>query len=126
MRHLCYWIGFSRTQIRCHEPVHCIEKREIESAQNAGQRKRGKGNQKWRREGRNLREKDLGGDEVRTVRESSILGGQTGYVYSTAYREAIPEKAKLAGTGNSQVLVLQELKHEPALSSQHIGGYSCK
>ena len=54
------------------------------------------------------RENDLGGDEVRTVREGSfILGGQAGGVYSTAYREAIPETAKLAGTGNSQVLVLQ-------------------
>ena len=53
------------------------------------------------------REKDLGGDEVRTVRESSfILGGQAGGVYSTAYQEAIPETAKLTGSGNSQVLVL--------------------
>lgn len=42
------------------------------------------------------REKDLGRDEVRTVRESSfILGSQAGRVYSTAYREAIPETAKL-------------------------------
>lgn len=49
------------------------------------------------------REKDLGGDEVRTMRESScILGGQAGGVHNTAYREAIPETAKLAGTGNSQ------------------------
>jgi len=54
------------------------------------------------------REKDLGGDEVRTVREGSfILGGQAGGVYSTAYREAIPETAKLTGRGNSQVLILQ-------------------
>ena len=52
-------------------------------------------------------EKDVEGDEVRTVRESSfILGGQAGGVYSTAYREAIPETAKLTGRGNSQVLVL--------------------
>jgi len=49
----------------------------------------------------------LGGDEVRTVRESSfILGGQAGSVYSTAYQEDIPETIKLAGTENSQVLVL--------------------
>ena len=54
------------------------------------------------------REKDLGGDEVRTVREASfILEGQAGGVYGTAYRETIPETAKLTGTGNSQVLVLQ-------------------
>lgn len=54
------------------------------------------------------REKDLGGDEVRTVREGSfILGSQVGSVYSTAYQETIPETVKLAGTGNSQVLVLQ-------------------
>ena len=53
-------------------------------------------------------EKDVEGDKVRTVRESSfILGGQAGGVYSTAYREAIPETAKLTGTGNSQVLVLR-------------------
>ena len=55
------------------------------------------------------REKDLGGDEVRTVRESSfILGSQVGGVYSTVYQEAIPETVKLAGRGNSQVLVLQD------------------
>ena len=35
------------------------------------------------------REKDLGGDEVSTVREGSfILGSQAGGVYSTAYQEA--------------------------------------
>ena len=52
-------------------------------------------------------EKRLGGDEVRTVRESSfILGGQAGGVYNTAYQEAIPETAKLTRSGNSQILVL--------------------
>jgi len=45
--------------------------------------------------------------KVRTVREGSfILEGQAGGVYSTAYREAIPETAKLTIKGNSQVLVL--------------------
>ena len=47
------------------------------------------------------REEDLGGDEVRTVEGFFILGGQAGGVYSTAYREAIPETTKLTGTGNS-------------------------
>ena len=54
------------------------------------------------------REKDLGGDEVRTVREGSFIsGGQAGGVYSTAYQEAIPNIVKLTAEGNSQVLVLQ-------------------
>lgn len=35
------------------------------------------------------------------------IGGQAGSVYSTVYREAIPETAKLTETGDSQVLVLQ-------------------
>lgn len=53
------------------------------------------------------REKDLGRDEVRTVRESSfILGSQVGGVYSTAYQEAMPEMAKLTIKGNSQVPLL--------------------
>ena len=53
------------------------------------------------------KKKDLGGNEVRTVREGSFILGRPGGVYSTAYQEAIPETARLARTGNSQVLVLQ-------------------
>lgn len=34
------------------------------------------------------------------------IGGQAGSVYSTVYREAIPETAQLTETGDSQVLVL--------------------
>ena len=57
------------------------------------------------------RENDLGGDKVRTVREGSfILGGQAGSVYSTAYWKAKPKTEKLAGRGNSQVLVLHKIK----------------
>ena len=43
------------------------------------------------------------------------LGGQ-GSVYSTAYREAISETAKLADEGNSQVLSLQKQKKKKGLS----------
>ena len=85
---------------------------ETESAQNTGQRKWGIENQKWRVQPQFLgkikerrwqssncqeygvsadiggslgREKDLGGDKVRTVREGSfILGSQTGSIYSMA------------------------------------------
>ena len=54
----------------------------------------------WR--GSLAREKGLGGDEVRIMREGSFkLEGQAGSVYSTAYWEAIPETAILTGTGNS-------------------------
>lgn len=35
---------------------------------------------------------------------SFILEGQAGGISGTAYEEAIPETAKLAGRGNSQVL----------------------
>lgn len=55
------------------------------------------------------KEKGLGGDEVRTVKEGSLYWEARRAVFTVQRigRLTIPKIAKLAGKGNPQVLVLQ-------------------